>query len=267
MEAHAWTRAPDNNGVLSIGTGPPVLLAHGAGGGVKGNFSALATELSGHRRLIGLDYPGSGNRPVADRPLRVEALADELVAVGDAVGAQRFPIVGLSLGGAVAITAAARHPDRVSGLVLTAAFPRADAQLRDNIALFDALGSSSDPLSRARLIFQSCFSPAMMNGMSRQDHEDMVANLAATLPTGATDQYRLAEELDVSASAASIRVPTLVIVAGQDRMVLPSTTCRLADLIPGAELREYSAAGHAFAGGEVQDWARDIDGFLTEHVQ
>lgn len=75
MQAHAWTRASGNSGALSIGTGPPVLLAHGAGGGVKGNFNALATEMNGHRRLIGLDYPGSGNRPVTDRPLRVEALA------------------------------------------------------------------------------------------------------------------------------------------------------------------------------------------------
>lgn len=257
-----WTRIPDTPGAISIGTGPPVLLAHGAGGGVKGNFTTLAAEMCGSRRLIGLDYPGSGNRPMADRPLRVDALSDELVAVGDAAGGMRFPIVGLSLGGAVAVAAAARHPDRVSGLVLTAAFPRADAQLRDNIALFDALGSS-DSLCRARLIFQSCFSPAMMNGMSRQDHEDTLADMAATIPAGATDQYRLSGELDVSSSAASIRVPTLVIIAGQDRMVLPSTTRRLAGLIPGAELREYQAAGHAFVGSEVKDWARDIDRFLT----
>jgi pimeloyl-ACP methyl ester carboxylesterase len=257
-----WTRIPDTPGALSIGTGPPVMLAHGAGGGVKGNFTTLAAEMSGSRRLIGLDYPGSGNRPMADRPLHVDSLADELVAVGDAAGAPRFPIVGLSLGGAVAVAAAVRHPDRVSGLVLTAAFPCADAQLRDNIALFDALGSS-DPLSRARLIFQSCFSPAMMNGMSWRDHEDTLADMAATLPVGATEQYRLSGELDVSSSTASISVPTLVIVAGQDRMVLPSTTRRLADLIPGAELREYPAAGHAFVGGEVQDWARDIGRFLT----
>jgi pimeloyl-ACP methyl ester carboxylesterase len=265
MDAHTWTRVPDNSGALSIGAGPPVLLAHGAGGGVKGNFSALAAEMCDSRRLIGMDYPGSGNRPMANRPLRVEALADDLVAAGDAAGLTRFPIVGLSLGGAVAVAAAARHPDRVSGLVLTAGFPYADAQLRDNIALFDALGSSPDPLSRARLIFQSCFSPAMMNGMSQQDHEDTLASLAATIPAGATDQYRLSDELDISASAASVRVPTLVIVAGQDRMVLPSTTRRFVDLIPGAELREYPTAGHAFVGGDVQDWARDISRFLTRN--
>lgn len=99
--------------------------------------------------------------------------------------------------------------------------------------------------------------------MSRQDHEDTLAAMVATIPAGATNEYRLSGELDVSSSAASISAPALVIVAGQDLMVFPSTTRRIADLIPGAELREYQATGHVFVGGEVKAWARGIGRFLT----
>lgn len=263
MDGIKWSRGPDNRGVLSTGAGPPILLAHGAGGGIKGNFHALAAELAGSRRLIGVDYPGSGGRPVADGPLSLETLADELVDAGTSAGFTSFPIVGLSMGGAVAVTAAARHPGRVSGLVLTAAFPYADVQLRDNIALFDALGSSADPRARARLIFQSCFAPGTMDDMAPGEHDAMLTALAETFPPGAPDQYRLSEELDISDLAASVDVPTLVIAAGQDRMVLPSTTRRLAELIPGAQLLDYPATGHAFAGAEVREWSSDISQFFT----
>lgn len=74
-----WTRIPDTPGALSIGTRPLLMHAHGPGGGVKGN---LAVEMSGSRCLIGLDHPGSGNRPMADYPVRGDALADEPAAVG-----------------------------------------------------------------------------------------------------------------------------------------------------------------------------------------
>ncbi|WP_076806808.1 alpha/beta fold hydrolase [Brachybacterium sp. P6-10-X1] len=265
MTELSWTINTDNRGALSIGTGPPLMLAHGAGGGVKGNFAALATHLASSRHLLGLDYPGSGNRPLSDRRLILESLADELVAVGSSAGFSSFPIVGLSLGAAVAVTAASRHPERVSALVLTAGFSRADAQLLDNIALFEALGSSPDPTARARLIFQSCFAPDMMNDLSRHKHEQIVDAMAGTIPSGASAQYRLSMDLDISTVVESLRIPVLVIVAGQDRMVLPSTSRHLADLIEGAELRDYENAGHAFAGTEVEEWARDIGGFLARH--
>lgn len=251
--------------ILTMGAGPPLVLAHGAGGGVKGNFTGFAAELVSSRHILGLDYPGSGNRALSEGPLSLNRLADDLVAAVVSAGFTSFPLVGVSLGGAVAITAASRHPDKVSGLVLTAAFPWADVQLLDNIAIFEALGSSPDPRARARFIFQSCFAPAMMTDMPSRVHEEVVESLAMTIPVGASAQYQLAKELDISALAESLEVPALVIVAGQDRMVLPATTRTLAEVIPNADRLEYADAGHAFVGAEVEAWAADVDRFLAKH--
>ncbi|HZT63589.1 MAG TPA: alpha/beta hydrolase, partial [Burkholderiales bacterium] len=81
-------------------------------------------ELSSDHTFIRYDARGCGlsDREVAD--ISLEAWVRDLEAVADAVGIARFPLLGLSQGGAIAITYAARHPERVSHLVLHGAFAR-----------------------------------------------------------------------------------------------------------------------------------------------
>lgn len=59
----------------------------------------------------------------------MDELADQLVAAADAEGLDTFAISGFSLGGPIAIRAAARHPKRVNALVLTATFAHRDSKL------------------------------------------------------------------------------------------------------------------------------------------
>src|SRR5688500_15310700 len=103
---------------------PALLLAHGAGGTVRANFSPLIPQLSRKRKVHAVDFPGSGTTPRATAPLELDDLADRLVAAAD--GEERFAIIGFSMGCAVAMRAAQRHPERVTALVLTAGFARID---------------------------------------------------------------------------------------------------------------------------------------------
>lgn len=251
--------------MLAAGVGQPLLLAHGAGGGIELNYTSVADALGGHRRLVGRDYPGSGSHPRNPSALTLDGLADDLVSAGVASGFAQFPILGLSLGAAVAVTAAARHPERVSGLVLTVGFARADVQLTDTVTLLRELSSSGLHRARAQLLFQACASPETLAGLSQQEHDQAIDQLAASIPDGAGDQLELASRVDIVDLAATIIVPTLVIVAGRDRLVLPSSTRRLAELIPSAEWVEYPDAGHIFTPAEARRWATDIDSFLTRH--
>src|SRR5690349_21713166 len=102
------------------GSGPAVVLAHGAGGGIEANFGSLIPLLAERHTVIGSDYPAD------DTVLTLDGLADALVEEAVAAGADRFPIIGFSLGTAVAVRAAVRHPDRITGLVLAAGLARAD---------------------------------------------------------------------------------------------------------------------------------------------
>src|SRR5689334_7977855 len=104
------------------GTGPGLLLAHGAGGGIDANYGPILDTLTAQHTVVGPDYPGTGRTPRATAPLSLDGLADELVATAVAEVVETFAIAGYSLGSPVAVRAATRHPDRVTALVLTAGF-------------------------------------------------------------------------------------------------------------------------------------------------
>lgn len=247
--------------VTRVGSGPPLLLAHGAGGGVALNFSQLMDEMAGERTLIGVDYPGSGTSPLAASSYSVDELADAIVDAGRAAGFERFPILGLSLGSAVAITAALRHPEAVSGLVLTVGFAHADPQLRLVVDVWRYLAEhDGDILAR---FLTAVSSPSAFDEAG--DLDEIVANARASIPAGSSQQAALAAGVDLRDRLSEVAVPTLVVAAGMDRIVQPSSTRALSASIPGAVLMEYPHAGHIFTPDEGRTWISDIRKFLLTY--
>jgi pimeloyl-ACP methyl ester carboxylesterase len=246
--------------VVRAGSGALLVLAHGAGGSVMTNFGQLIDTLSDTRTLIGVNYPGSGATPPDPDALRLDVLADSVVQAAVDAGFDRFPILGLSLGTAVAVTAAARHPDRVTGLLLTVGLARADEQLRLVTALVDA-----GNLRALAAYLVSLASPKVLGALDRAAADEAIAAQLATYPDGGADQARLAAAVDIVDICGEITVPTVVFAAGQDRIVLAETTRRLAAAIPGAKLIDYPDAGHIFTPDEAKVWIADIADFLREH--
>jgi pimeloyl-ACP methyl ester carboxylesterase len=102
------------------GSGRPLALVHGLGG-CAANWRAIAPELTRERRVIVPELPGhGGSGPLRAGPT-LEPFAEAVLAVLEAENALPAPWVGHSLGGLVGLTAAARRPDAVTGLVLAAA--------------------------------------------------------------------------------------------------------------------------------------------------
>jgi len=102
--------------------GEVVLLIHGYGGD-RNSWLFLQEPLAGRHRVYALDLPGHGTsaKDVGDSPAGpAEVLADAVVGVLDAVGADRAHLVGHSMGGAVALAVTAREPRRISSLTLIA---------------------------------------------------------------------------------------------------------------------------------------------------
>ncbi|MFE2410957.1 alpha/beta fold hydrolase [Kitasatospora sp. NPDC059408] len=250
---------------LSAGTGAGLALAHGAGGDVELNFGPLIRRLAGRRHLVGTRYPGTGaSDPSGD--LDVFALADSLVAALVREGHERFPVVGSSFGSAVALATALRHPERVTGLVLTVGFSEPDAQLRTVAAVWEALAAAGDPSVLGAYLIGLLTHPRLLAELGAEEHGAQAAAVGAGLPAGGLLQITAATRVDLTGRLGEIAVPTLVVVAGADRVVLPATSRLLGERIPGATVVEYPGAGHAFTEDEGRLWARDVERFLDEHA-
>lgn len=127
------TLTPDAWTASGPADAPAIVFVHGTRVS-RAAWAGQVRRLSGEFRCVALDLPGHGVRTA--EPFTLEGAADDVAAVIEAaVPAGRAILVGLSLGGYVALEAAARHPERVAGLVLS--------------------GCSTDPVGPAALAFRA----------------------------------------------------------------------------------------------------------------
>ncbi len=117
--AGGWVRGPQGRLRVDDGGrgGLPVLFVHGNGGN-RTQWAAQLEHLRATRRAAAFDLRGMGeSEPAGNADYSVEGFAEDVAAVSDALGLERFVLVGHSYGGAVVAAYAGKHPDRLAGLV------------------------------------------------------------------------------------------------------------------------------------------------------
>jgi pimeloyl-ACP methyl ester carboxylesterase len=100
------------------GTGQPLVLLHGAFSAIGTSFEKVLPGLAKTRQVIAFDLQGHGRTADIDRPLTLEGMADDVAAALKQLGIERADIFGYSMGAAVALHLAIRHPEVVRKLVL-----------------------------------------------------------------------------------------------------------------------------------------------------
>ncbi|MGA4999246.1 alpha/beta fold hydrolase [Streptomyces arboris] len=246
------------------GSGPGLLLAHGAGGGIEANYGPILDGLAARHTVIGVDYPGAGDSPRSPTPLDVDTLADELVAAADAEGVERFAVSGYSLGGPVAIRVAARHPERVDALVLSATFAYADTRTDLVASVWRQLLAVDDPRLLGEFVQLMALGEGALNTFTPDEIRAGAELITATVPPGTGDQVDLVRRIDVREDLAGITVPALVIVTAADPLVSPTLQRALAAALPGSETAELPT-GHLPFAERPQEWLELITEFLARH--
>jgi len=193
-------------------------------------------------RILRIDLPGHGASPAAAEPFSIAELAEGVLAVVDEAGGGAFHVVGVSLGGAIALELAVGHPDRVQGLVLSCCGARIGTA--DGWAERGASVRASGTASLVTGSASRWFAPGFLD---RDAGGPGARALSAILDVDDASYARCTDALarfDRTGALAALTVPTLAISGEHDAVTTPASMQELADAIPGARHVSIAGASH-----------------------
>ncbi|BBX02608.1 transcriptional regulator [Mycolicibacterium moriokaense] len=227
-------------------------------------------DLSQKRRFIRYDERGCGLSDWDTTDFTFDDWVTDLESVVDSLGLERFPLLGVSQGGAVAVAYAARHPERVSHLVLCGAYAqgravRATSEDEKRAAALD-LELARVGWGRDDPTFRQVFAAQFLPDGSRSDWAAFDRLQRRT--TSPENAVRFLEEfgrIDVRELAREVSCPTLIMHSRDDHRVPLRFGEELAALIPDSHLVALSSNNHLLTASEPawQVFRAEIDAFLA----
>lgn len=247
-----------NIAYATTGQGPPIVFVLGWATHIEGGISSPLYDAAGllpmsSERHLFVRYDGRGfglsDRDVTDFSL--EARVRDIEAVVDALDLDRFGVYAVSAGGPAAIAYVARHPERVTRLVLASTMAAAPAG-----------GERTDKIARMLPILETDWeTPAVTNLMVEwlfPDSDDVgrrvLGEFLRRSASGASIAgfFRAQLRIDASEEARRISVPTLVVHSRDDRAIPIEAGRSLTALIPGSRF-EIVEGGHLEGTGGTPD--------------
>jgi 3-oxoadipate enol-lactonase/4-carboxymuconolactone decarboxylase len=230
-----------HSGATTLPDVPPPLdrgrlfvLVHAAGSNA-GMWRRQMEGLSAEHSVVALDLPGHGRSGGLDGLPTVEAYAACVAAFARATRLRPFILVGRSMGGAIGLVLAARHPELVSGLVLACSAAK--------FALSPEAIETTRNVVRGRLPQQfttETFSPSTGVDLMREAFMQQVQ----TDPRVRLNDLLACQAFDGEPLLATVRTPTLVVTGADDGVTPPSCSETIARGIAGARFETLAQAGH-----------------------
>jgi predicted ATPase/pimeloyl-ACP methyl ester carboxylesterase/DNA-binding SARP family transcriptional activator/tRNA A-37 threonylcarbamoyl transferase component Bud32 len=253
----------------TVGQGPPLVKAANWLSHLEYDWESPVWRhwlqgLSQHHRLIRYDERGCGLSDWDAADMSFEAWLSDLEAVVDAAGVDRFPLLGISQGGAIAIAYAVRHSERVSHLILYGSYARgklhrnlSESQLLEAKTLIDLIKIGWGRENPAfRQVFSALFMPDGTPDLFRAFNE---LQRVSSSPENAARIVSGFNEINVTELARQVTAPTLVLHARDDGRIPFEEGRLLAGLIPNARFVPLESKNHILLEYEPA-WQK----FLTE---
>ena len=245
--------------------GPPetVLFHHGVAANLH-LWSPWLSALSDRYRIVRFDTRGYGGSSAAGQgfAFTFESLTDDVLAVADAAGVERFHFVGESMGGTVGIALALRAQERLHSLILSNAAARGG--LIRNVDGWKAIADGDGAAGWARQMMEWRFYPDSLDPRVREwfraVHEDssMDVNLALA------DLLLHADFMD---DLGSITLPTLLLAPEASPFIALDLMAEMRRKLPNAELEVFAHSKHGLPLSHGAQCAAVARGFLErQHV-
>lgn len=238
---------------------PAVVLSNSLGADLT-MWDPQAEALARDYRVIRFDARGHGETGATAGDYTLDLLADDVLALMDALGVRTGHFIGLSLGGLIGQVLGARAADRFASLILCATFGEAPPSLwADRIDAVRREGVSTLVEGTIERWFTPQFrtgAPATVDRVRRM--------IAATSPEGYMGCAAAIRDMDLTGVPERIRVPTLLVGAGRDPSASPEAMLRLQARIPASRYAQIDEAAHLFTLERPEEATELMVGFLAQ---
>ena len=219
-----------------------------------------------HFSCVAIDLPGSGASDMPAGPCSTDGYADQVAAFLYAIGVERAHVAGVSLGAAVGMHLAARHPDRVRSLSLHSGWHVSDPYLNSVVEQWRTMATALPTVADVVIqgIFPWCFTPEMYS--DRPEFVDTLVDFVRSRPAQPVDAFLAQIDAviahDASAVLREIDVPTLITFGARDLVCSTRFAEPLNSRIGGSELVVFEHLSHAGLHEDPETFNRATLDFL-----
>lgn len=234
------------------GEGAPAVYISGLGAHSNDILSqTIRREVAEHYRVLAVDNQGSGQTMVGENANATLAdMADDIAAVMDEQGMGASDVLGISMGGCIALMLAVRHPEKIRRLIVAVSLAHSDPPPNRSEFLLASIwemrdrGIAPDLISRftaVTLLSEEVFQQGWLMDAWVNAPEDPFAQSRS----GFDLQIAALENYDIREQIKAIQAPTLVMSSPDDILVPPRFQDEIHSLIPNSEMKRYPG-GHVF---------------------
>ena len=247
------------------GEGYPLVLIMGFSANMDWWDPELVDDLSKKFRVLAFDNRGAGRTVTPDEgEFTIELLADDTVALIDALAIEKAHIVGMSMGGMIAQELALKYPEKVDKLVLGCTNCGGEQSVPPSQ---EVLQTMMDRSGGVESICQRTIEVMLPKEYLKANPDQMEILKERFMRAPCTDANSLRQVTAILGHNTYDRLPeikasTLVATGTADILIPPENSRILADRIPGAKLVEYEGAGHGFGYQCREASTRDLLEFL-----
>jgi pimeloyl-ACP methyl ester carboxylesterase len=233
-------------------------------------YAFQVAEYAKHFTCISVDLRGAGGSDKPDGPYTTELYADDIAGFMQTMGIARAHISGLSLGAAIGMWLAAKHPDKVTSLSLHSSWPRTDPYIKTVLEDWQVAAKAigSVPEMVVKTMFPWCFTPQLY--ATRYDYIQSLADFVRSRPPLSVDGYieqtNAVITHDAESRLAQITAPAQITFGRHDQITSVRFADPLTNAIKDSELVIFEEASHAPIYECVDEFNQKTLDFLQRHA-
>lgn len=233
-------------------------------------YAFQVAEYAKHFKCISVDLRGTGESDKPDGDFTTELYADDVVALMQALGISSAHITGLSLGAAIGMWVAAKHPDKVKSLSLHSPWTTTDLYLKTVVEGWQVMAKAFDSVAEFVIggIFPWCFTPELY--ANQPDYIRGLCDFTRSRPPMSVDAFIQQSNAviahDVQAQLTNIKAPTQITFGRHDQLTSLRFSEPLTSGIKNSELTIFETCSHAPIYESVEEFNSKTLEFLKRQA-